>query len=285
MSLNNKFSIVLCLKNKTHNDNTNNIERFASIGMLTYNKFLDHDSVAEFIIVCPKDEQDLVESKIIKQFPDWPWKVYNDTHLLHPQVQASWARQQTVKLTVSQLVKTEHYLLIDDDTFMTKTFKYTDLFAEDRKLRFNKAQIDFPFFFLWSNQLLDYDFDRVQDAEYVMGITPEIFHTATVRNLVKYLVDRYGPQKFWQLKLQNNKFTEYGLYWIYLLKNDLVHQLYTKTDAPLYNHCITDNSQNLDIGIAKAFDDTSSHFFSFVQSSLKYPISKIQSLLKNTAKL
>lgn len=277
-----KYTVVMCLKNATHHNNTNNIDRFVRIGLPSYLKFLDVSSVAEFVIICPKDDAETIDTKIVKQFPSIPWRVYNDTQLLHAGVTAGWARQQIAKLAISQLVRTDHYLLVDDDTILTKPFLYTDLFANDARLRLNKSDtMDFPFFFLWSNQLLDFDFDKVQDAKYYMGITPEIFHTQTVRDIVKYLVTRYGNTKLWQLKLQDNKFTEYGLYWIWLIKHGMIEKMYTTTDdAPLYDFAVTDDSQNLKKQMEDAFRKDTSHHFTFVQSSLKYTVDDIVKVIE-----
>lgn len=274
-----KFSIVICLKNASHHDGTNNIDRFVSIGMPTFEKFLDKASVAEFIVITPKEEAGMIDARLVKAFPEWSWKVYHDSQLLHEALDAGWARQQTAKLCIAQLIKTDHYLIIDDDTYLTRPFSYKSLFGSDDKLILNKITIDFPFFFLWSNQLLDFDFDKVQDFPYVMGITPEIFHTKTVRDLVKFLVDKYGSQKRWQLKLQSNKFTEYGLYWIWLIKNDLVQSLYTNEDAPIYAYAVTDETHDLAQYIEKAFEPAGKHYFSFVQSSLPHKINYIADIV------
>jgi len=270
--------------------------------MKTFDKFLDKSSLSEFIIICPSGEVPFVNEQIVNKYPEFPWKIYNDSQLLDNGVSAGWAKQQLSKMAISQLVKTEHYLIIDDDTYLTRKFDYNSLFASDGKLRMNKINIDFPFFFLWSNQLLDYDFDLVQKAEYVMGITPEIFHTQTVKDIIKYLVTKYGKNKQWQLKLEKNKFTEYGVYWIWLLKQGTYKDLYTSTSEKLYDHAVTDSTMDLKERVKAAFTDSDSDsgapdsgapdsgapnsgapnsgappfFFSFIQSSLDYPISTIK---------
>ena len=275
-----QFSVLICLKNATHSDGTNNIQRFKAIGMPSFEKHLDKQSVAEFIVITPKEELELVNTEIVAAHPAWNWKVYSDSQLLHEGMNAGWARQQTAKLCIAQLVKTEHYLIIDDDTYLTRRFGYANLFGADGKVILNKTTIDFPFFFLWSNQLLDTDFDAVQDFPYIMAITPEIFVTKQVRDLVKFLVEKHGSQKRWQLKLQQNKFTEYGLYWIWLIKNDLVHTLYTADDTAVYGHAVTDSSHDLEDHVRKAFDPESRHYFSFVQSSLEHhTIGKVAALV------
>ncbi|NBO72132.1 MAG: hypothetical protein EBU66_17635 [Bacteroidetes bacterium] len=276
-----QFSIVLALKNATHNEGTNNLERFARIGLPTYEKFMKKEDVAEFIIVCPMAEMEKIK-QVTAVYEGWNWKIYGEEQLLHIGLRAGWAKQQTIKLAIAPLVKTGEYLIIDDDTYLTRPFGYDNLRTKSGKLIMNRINIDFPFFYLWSNQILDYDFDKVQDFPVNMAITPEIFNTSVVRDLVKLLVTKYGSQKQWQLKLEQNKFTEYALYWIYL-------QMINKTDMydlnekspQLYNYAITSNDQPLEKYIDLAFNDKKSPFyFSFVQSSTSYKVDEIYDVVK-----
>lgn len=274
-----KTSIVLVLKPFSHQQGQkyNNIERFLKIGMLTYEKFLDVNSIEEFFVVVPAEDVERVNKLLRDRFPRYPWNVLNEMALLHPSLPPGWSRQQTIKLAISMLVKTNTYLIIDDDTYLTKPFAAQDLCdPTNGKLIMNKTKIDFPFFFLWSTQVLKYDFEKVQDFPTHMAITPEVFVVQVVRDLVKWLVDEYGANKKWQLHLFQNKYTEYCLYWIWLMKQNRAHELYAMYSVKsLYGYATTGNEHELSTQVANSFKKNDHYWFSFVQSSLPYAVDDI----------
>lgn len=280
-----KTSIVLVIKPFSHQQGQkyNNIDRFLKIGMMTYNKFLDVQSIQDFFVIVPAEDVDRVKKLLVETFPTYPWNVLNEMTLLHPSLPPGWARQQTVKLTISVLVKTSTYLIIDDDTYLTKPFSAKDLCdPTNGKLIMNKTHIDFPFFFLWSTQVLKYDFEKVQDFPVHMAITPEVFVVQVVRNLMKWLMDEYGANKKWQLHIYQNKYTEYCLYWIWLMKQEKVHELYA-VDSPLalYGHATTGTEHDLGEQVMLSFKNNKYYWFSFVQSSLPYAVNDIYAKVKN----
>ena len=272
-----QFSIVLVIKKSTH-DNIDNFTRFITIGMVTYAKYLDVASVKDFFIVTPADEQNELSDKLRNQWPKWPWKFVAEDKLIDKSIAVGWARQQTAKLAISMLVTTDHYLIIDDDTYLTRPFSYGNLFDSEGKIIMNRTLIDFPFFFLWSNQVLKYDFDQVQKQDYHMAITPEIFITQEVRGLVKFLVATYGDAKQWQRFLAEHKYTEYCIYWIWLIKNNKHTALYSNCKS-VYGCETTNAGHDLRTNIEKSFDPRANHYFSFVQTSIGHPLETIRELI------
>lgn len=280
-----KTSIVLVLKPFSHQQGQkyNNIDRFLKIGMMTYARYLDVASIEEFFVVVPAEDVERVKKLLHDQYPTYPWTVLNEMVLLHPSLPTGWARQQTVKLVISMLVKTSTYLIIDDDTYLTKPFSAKDLCdPTNGKLVMNKTNIDFPFFFLWSTQVLKYDYDQVQDYPAHMAITPEVFVVQVVRDLVKWLISEYGTNKKWQLYLYQNKYTEYCLYWIWLIKHKKAHELYAiYSKTSLYGHATTGTEHDLSTQVALSFKDNTHQWFSFVQSSLPHSVNDILAIVKS----
>lgn len=255
------------------------------IGMPTWEHFYPKDqrtSLKDFFVIVPKTDVDLVQQKLKATYPDWPWKVLNEDSLLHPSIPAGWAKQQTAKLAVSFLVQTRLYLIIDDDTYVTKPFQGAKSLRDPAsgKVLMNRTPIDFPFFFLWSNQVLGYDFDKVQASPYHMAITPEVFVTDEVRSLVRHLIEKYGDKKMWQVYLANNKFTEYCLYWIWLIMHDKVG-LYAGPECPmsLYGNAVTGPEHDLKTRVRQSFEQNDRYIFSFVQSSLPYPVALVRDIV------
>lgn len=277
-----EFSVVLVMRPFSHHRGAeyNNLQRFMEIGMVTYEKFMDISKLRNFFVIVPKTDVATVKNALSTKWPAWPWQVLSEDTLLHPGIPAGWARQQTVKLAVSFLVQTDLYLIIDDDTYLTKPFSGKDLRdVKTGKVLLNRTPIDFPFFFLWSNQLLGYDFDKVQGAAYHMAITPETFVTAEVRSLVKHLIEKYGDKKAWQVHLANHKFTEYALYWIWLMmqgKTDTLYATPGDTADVLYGYATTGPEHDLKERVRDSFEKNAHHWFSFVQSSLPIPVNEVK---------
>ena len=280
------YSIVLVLRTFSYfqDEKHNNLQRFLQIGMATFDRFMEQDEIKDFFVVVPSQEEEAVRKALCDAYPTWPWNVLNEDALVHASLPPGWARQQTIKFAISMLVQTETYLIVDDDTILTKPFHEKDMYADGtRQLIMNRAQIDFPFFYLWSCQALKYDFDKVQDFPYHMGITPQIFVTSVVRDLVKWLVLNYGGQKVWQLFLANNKFTEYTMYWMWLIKHNLTGSHYTtSTDAnEVYGNVITTDMEKSQLAksVKTMFAQNEKYFFSFIQSSLPFIIKDISDMV------
>lgn len=268
------FSIVMVIKRFTYGER-DNLDRFVRVGMVTYERFMDWSSVRDFWVIHTKDEGSGIEKELMEGFPHVPWRFVCEDELVPSECPVGWSRQQTAKLAIAERVQTPEYLIVDDDCILTKAFSYKDMFYNG-KLIMNKIQIDFPFFFLWSAQVLDADYDVVQDAPFHMGITPEIFVTDVVRDLVDVLTCKYGASPAWQRYLAEHKYTEYCLYWIYLLSKGKCGEYYAMEDtAPsVYSHATTGSEHNLSANLQAAFLDTTAPF-TFVQTSLPYATDEV----------
>lgn len=281
-----KISVVLVLKEFTHANGAsfNNLDRFLRIGMRTYARFWNaHDCIQDFFVIVPRAEFDRVKKRLHAEYPEWPWRIVMEDVIVLRTVPDGWAKQQTAKLAVAALVKTSHYLIIDDDTYLTKPLRSTaELFDAQGRALMNKAQIDFPFFYLWSAQVIDIDFDIVQNAPFHMGITPEIFVTDVVRELVALLESKYGTHMKWQEYLAEHKFTEYCMYWSFLIKksNGVREKLYACSgddeDKQLYGEATVSAAQDMKLCVERSFTCNDKFMFSFVQSSLPCMVADVE---------
>lgn len=275
------ISIVLVLKEFTHANGAsfNNLERFMRIGMRTYEKFLNLESVSDFFVIVPRGEFDRIKRVLHTEYPNWPWRVIMEDVIVSRNLPNGWAKQQTAKLAIAGLVKTSHYLIIDDDTYLTRPLSASDLFDSHGRALMNKTQIDFPFFFLWSAQVIDVDFEKVQNAPYHMGITPEIFVTNVVKELVGFLETRYGSHMKWQEYLADHKFTEYCMYWSYLIKKgDSERERHYACDntKQLFGFATTGPEHDMPLQVHKSFTENQNFYFSFVQSSLSHIVQDVE---------
>lgn len=283
-----KISFVLVLKRTTHlqkGDECDNLLRFLHVGMPTYERYLKLGDVADFFVIMPKDELAEAEATLRAAYPSFPWRFMAEDELVTTAVPTGWPRQQTAKLAIADHVRTPHYVIVDDDTFLVRPFCAADATDARGRAILNKAQIDFPYFFLWSAQVIDAldDFDTIQMAPCVMGITPQIFQTTVVKDIVRYLEHKYGlgfadaatRTEMWQKALHLNKYTEYALMASWLLKQRRMEEVYAvDANAMVYDYAVTSTDVQMHVMIAKAFSKSRTgptpFYFSFVQSSLPY---------------
>jgi len=274
VDLSRKFTIVLCIKTTTHRQEIDAVDRFIRVGIVSYKKYMKLEDVHEIIVITPPKERFDIETRLKEAAPEFPWRVLSENDLVDPTLSVGWAKQQTAKMVISKRVRTPIYLIIDDDTFAVRPFGFDDLHfgaAPDAKprVRFNRTPIDFPFFFYWSSEVMGADFEGlVQPQPFHMAITPEIFVTSVARDLVAYLERRHGGN--WQKAIVDNKYTEYCVYWIFLLMRKETDKFYaTGADAPpLYDAATTGAEHDLSTQMREAFRPGGNHIFSFVQTSL-----------------
>lgn len=271
--------MVLVIRLISHHEGSDfdNLERFMRIGMRSYTKFLDKQGLADFIVISPKKDLTLIREKLTGAYPEWPWKFVQEDALVSVNCPSGWAKQQTAKFAVARLVTTPTYLIVDDDTYLTKPFGVKDVYWKG-KVILNKAELDFPMWYLWSSQIAQVDYDQVQCQPFHMAITPEIFVTSAVKKLVQWLEETYGSGMKWQEVLANHKFTEYTLYTMFLRKHNLFNMLYAiEEDAPaLYGHVTSGPEHDLATQVKLSFEQNDRHFFSFVQSSLPIDVATVE---------
>ena len=271
-SVSKQFSIVICLKTTTHRDDIDSVERFIRIGIESYKKYMNMADVYEIVVITPTKERAAIEARLRDAAADFPWNVVAENELVDSSLSTGWAKQQTAKLAIAKRVKTPIYLIIDDDTFAVRPFGMADLYYNDR-VRMNKTNMDFPFFFLWSAEVLGADFENlVQTQPFHMAITPEIFVTSIVKDLIQTLEKRHGAYPEWQKAIVNNKYTEYCVYWIFALSRGYTDRFYAIEDAApaLYDAATTGTDHSLPEQIRSAFATDKHHIFSFVQTSLPH---------------
>ena len=281
-----KFTIVLCIKTNTHRDDIDSVERFIRIGVASYKKYMRIEDVRDIFVITPSKERSAIEERLVAAAPEFPWRVISETELVDSSLTLGWAKQQTAKIAIAKRVKTPLYLIIDDDTFAVRPFGASDLYHNGR-VRMNKTTMDFPFFFFWSAEVLGADFEGlVQPQPFHMAITPEIFVTTVVKDLIGILEKRHGPYPEWQKAIVNNKYTEYCVYWIFLLTQGKTDKHYAieSSAPPLYDAATTGTDHVLTDQIKAAFAPGCSHLFSFVQTSLTHSTDQILAEIEKHSK-
>ncbi len=121
--MNQQYTLVLPIKIIAHKQD--NLKRFIQIQLRSLNKFLDPSSLREFVIICKENEENIIQQELVKNPSPFPIRLITENTLIKKEVIkkiSGWYLQQLIKIGVSKIVKTELYLVLDADCFLTKKF-------------------------------------------------------------------------------------------------------------------------------------------------------------------
>jgi hypothetical protein len=198
--------------------------KYLKLALLTYEKYLQ--DVYEIIIITPDTSlQNYIKDMNYKH----NYKILNDDLFYFDTQNNKWYNQQFIKLLISIYVSTDLYFILDDDIFLIKPITYNDIYV-DTRIRYssesyntlstpNYSSLDW---WLGSCKLLNLIPTCIINDN-LMNVTPQIFITEHVLNLVDWLYKNYDD---WFDEFITNKCSEYSLYWLWLYKNNL-QNLYT----------------------------------------------------------
>ena len=251
-----KYSYVLgenSKKQQTHEAHYNNYERFTRIGLQTLLKYLVWDDVARFIVITPKTEmEDFREKLHIALTSVGRLSLFGKFHIVaEEEIVSDVVRdivsggdpllvktrtQMLVKLLVAnRYVTTQQYLILDDDVVLLRSFGYNDLFANKERthLKFTPDMVYHDRWWKGSCDVLQLDYGvaskRLHDMQkkrWVINVTPEVISTKYVRKLIKHLEGMYGSFVPQLLLTMDGRWTEYTLYWLYLMQLGVVKDVY-----------------------------------------------------------
>ena len=269
-----KYSIVMPIKINS----LNSFSIFINISLPFYGKYLETEYIDNFYIVCPENDISII-NKYTNKYPHIPFKFVSED-LLHSNINniEGWFKQQLIKLNVYSIIKTEYYLIVDSDLYLNQPFRYKDLFQENKiKCSYEPWQeLNNKYYSTNSNwwrnscNILNFNVENLYGKTDLMGVTPQIMITKKVEELIEYIKNTYEEE--WQKIISDIKFTEYTLYWIFLLINNNT-ELYTKDGYPLWKHDLERNILDYETEEAqktiatKSITDTNS-YFSVIQGYL-----------------
>lgn len=266
-----KYSIVLPTFPK------NNFDLLCRIVLPLYKKFLNWEDIYKFYLVTPARYAEELRAKT----QNFKVEIIEEELLLNPSVINSrgWFKQQLLKLNISSILETEHYLVLDDDLFLIKPLGFKDFFNEDLIIYSHEKWPDNGSTFgtntkWWKSacDVLNYDISNLQQADCNMSVTPQVLKKEHSLSLIEELKK---INKDWMYLFDQKEMTEFTSYWVHLLKNNIKD--YTPIGNKLWE-------LHLDInvicpglsaaGVRTLVDNALSekrHFFFVIQSYLNYP--------------
>jgi hypothetical protein len=194
------ITIVIAVKG------TLDIQRLIKIQLFLFNRF---HTINKIIIIYAKSEYTQV--KVCQDtYPQLNIElIVEDDICSRPNTinRKGWRYQQLLKLHAAAVASTPWYLIMDADCFPCCSLKEEELIQNGKSLcsmiRWEGHQ---------SNWIQDVNkIIPIKVTELLLGVTPQILHTSTVKNLI----EDYGDV------IVHQKFTEYMLYWAYIQNNNL----------------------------------------------------------------
>lgn len=275
-------TFVLPLKIHTHH-NYDELFRFKNIQLKSFKKYLDFSALKEFIIISPHEEIEIIKSELEDVSSQFPF-VFVDEDVLCPSLRhckAGWIKQMLLKIVVANIVKTEYYLTLDSDVFLTKPICAKD-FIHNGKLIFTKASTFniHPDWWQGSCDILNFELKEVKEQPALIDVTPQFLITNVCRELQKTLQSTtkkadYLSRLIKMRTSRKNLWTEYSLYWVFLLSKKMAFHYYDPKGPGLCgSNNIWDKNQfssNEDIQrlIKSIFEKNKNSYFALIQSNVE----------------
>lgn len=242
------------------------IDRFLELTLYSILKNFNNTDIEEFLIITREQDIDYFQNESNKnnynKDNNNQIKIINEKKVFNKRVYSNYQLQIILKLYISYYVKTELYITLDSDMYLTKKISINDIIVDNKPIvNFEKIKYHID----WHNsskKLLNIDFNENDDC---IGVTPSILYT----NFVKQLLKEYEKDILSFPKL----FTEYSLYSLFITHkyNISLDKLYYRKN--LYNNCIwkkLDNKFDITIytnKIKEQFNEKET-IFSIIQSNL-----------------
>lgn len=228
------FTVITCSKDLAL------LERYLASVHMHFNPA----ELEEIIIVFNDEYRYLPEFKsCLAKFSALPIRQLWSNEIWPEQNLYNWQSQQQLKLLVSELVKTEWYIINDSKDFYYARVAYSDFISDSGQSLLYLRTIDFrdqwfgPASHHRSQYEYAYDLLGLRFSDYKIALRTQTAsvcpcHTQTIQELTQYLRNKLATIFPWLLLLQINHkamYTEYALISAWLQKHDLLLQQYSPT--------------------------------------------------------
>lgn len=231
-----KLTAVLPIKIQSNQKYTD-LDRLSDVLLPSFDKFWTEKESLEFLIIVPAAEKNIVEERL-KNFTSFKIQYISDEEILPNYNGANnWYKQQVIKLVASKIVQTEFYITLDADLMLVKPTSLGDLFLNGKPVYQQEQVAKHPDWWLASKKVLKSNI--MFDLTTVMiGVTPEILYTDLPKNLLIEISLRNSvddPIKYLLTISETLPWSEYTLYWLYLLEKYKVEDKYVIQNSNFYS--------------------------------------------------
>jgi Family of unknown function (DUF6492) len=279
-----KVTLVLPIRIDVDNE-TSDLDRFLALGLPSIQRFFDKSCILELIVIAAKRDIYRI-SKHLTALCVFSFRIIDEDDLC-PEILGScgWYKQQILKLAIAPSIATEWYLILDSDVICVRQVDYTDLISDGRAIWQMEPASCHLNWWRGSENILQVP-TAVNPDESVIGVTPALMHTESVRQLICRIQEIYSGQDWSVTLLENTKkeWTEYTLYWTYILYCQRRHSLYSESEVRLYaSASIWHKEEVSNLGedwFKTVFDPSAKYFFLIFQSRMNIPLWETVRLLR-----
>ncbi len=234
----------------------------------------------EFLVIVPPADL-LVVKRGLAGATTFPIRILSEDALCPTLAgKSGWHKQQILKLAAAEAVSGPWYLTLDADVILRRPASLQDLFPEGKPVF---EQLAARYHWDWwraSSSLLGTSvaFDA---ATVMMDVTPEILHRDVTMELLAEIGRRNRANDVHTFLFDNRAqgWTEYSLYWLYVLEKGLEHSLYSWNRGRLYEGIWIDEQATDRARVDRLFGPGSMAFFLVLQSNIGLPPDAVERLI------
>jgi hypothetical protein len=255
------------------------LERFSTLFLRSFDCFFSPKELLRVVLLVPSADLKAVSAHMEMLRREEIRVVCEDDVCPGLKGQAGWYKQQILKLAAATIVSSDYYLTLDADIVFKRPTTIQDLFPSGKPiLQKMNASVHWDWW-LSSQRILKSNVHLTQES-IVMGVTPEFLHRETCRALQDAIASRNNSPEWDRFLFDSRQvgWTEYSLYWLYVLEQGLERQLYDWSPKQMYDGIWERKGRDVlsRRRLQQMFRPDSNAFFLVAQSNLNLKLPLIQ---------
>ncbi len=265
---------------------SSDLDRVERLLLPSFSLFWHQPAELEFLVVVPPADLQHVSARLVGA-SDFRVRVISEDGLCPDLAgHAGWHKQQILKLAAAKAVLSVWYLTLDADVILRRPTSLADLVPGGRSTLKQETARDHWDWWQASRGVLrtTVPLDR---ADVVMGVTPELLRRDLVLDLLGEIEQRNGADSAGRFLFDERErgWTEYSLYWLYVLERGLEQQLYDWTHPNLYEGIWFRDQVADPEFVQRLFRPSSDAHFLVLQSNLRVPLRDVERLVASHLRL
>ena len=264
------------------------LDRFMALALPSFESFLAPGLVEEVVVVMPSRDVATAQQRLTGATAI-PVRVVDEATIV-PEIDPSssgWTKQQVIKLAAAAAVRTPWLITLDADVLAARAIDRDFLFPGGRAIWQQELAGAHMDWWKTSARLLNSP-TEVQPTDAVFGVTPALMHVPSLVGLSER-IGREHPGEHWTRTLMATPgWTEYTLYWTYLLDTGTATELYEMPGGAHRPYSLDGSfwtpedlsPEVMSVKIDAALHPDVTHAFFVFQSNLGRPLEETVSLVR-----
>ncbi len=260
---------------------TSDLDRVEHLLLPSFRRFWRDPDQLQFLVLVPPADVECVTARIGAGGGFRMRVVSEDVVCPSLRGRLGWHKQQILKLGAARIVPTPWYLTLDADVMLRRPVAADELVRNDGAVFHSERAAYHWEWWMASRTILQSPVELDPETR-MMGVTPEFLHRDTALELLAEIGRRNGASDTERFLLEKKHlgWTEYTLYWLFVLERRLQDRLYRR-DGPMYE--MAWRPEHLAALAERREDDPAAgpRFF-ILQSTLELPIEAAEQLMRGS---